>query len=1045
MRKMATPQALTTTAHAAARVVKALLAAAITVGVLGGIPWALLHYAGDPLPRALPHLDAIKHALTTAATPQVLLTCLSLLGWYLWLILAVSFAVELVAAARRIDAPHIPTLGPAQTLAAALIAAIGITALLRPAPAHAAETIAPSGARVTATAATTAPSLSAAHAALAGSPRERVHTVEPGESLYSIAEEDLGDGQDWPQLYKLNAGVVQADGEKLTNPDLIRPDWTIRIVPAAAGPAATPTGTATAPNAHTRTPTAPTTSAPGTVAPATRPGTARGPSARPAPAATHTASPTVPPSAAPSSSAHDQSERAQRRHGGVAVALPDGGTIGITLAVALGCALVLARRWRTRLTDPRLPEAEPPLPGALLAARRAQLALTATTDRDGQSETADEELDDDLFTLGEFEDGDHATPQSDQTPNGFEGDEALAAADDHRDEDVREHVLESDRADDTRSGDDELDEFGAPTGPVAAPTATHFTTPLPPGSISAAERDGTEIPLPSTGAGLGLVGPGAAGAARAIAASVLSAGAPDRTGDLARLIIPAADLAALLGVTPQQLPALTAGVPELVVTADLAAALSESEVNALLRTRLLEETGAADLDAMAKQHPEQEDCPPLVLMASPQRFAAGRISALIDDCARLRITTVLLGSHPRSATVFVEPDGRATGPGLAQWAGTRLFDLSADSLTAVLRLLAEAAGHQVEPPPAPAAELTAPGIEPERAATPQAAHRLVTAADPTDVRTDGLAPVAASTLNPAAHRGEQPISTPRLIRAADPGEQLAQAQLEAWASRPVRISVLGSLRIEAGGEPVTKLRSQARPIAALLAWKGGAGITDEQIDAACWPDEDDLERVRRWRQDGLKSLRSRLRESTGRKTSQFVPLRDRRDYLLDPEHTAVDLWLLRALENAASAARDEPAKVRWLEQAVPLCAGQFLIEETGYDFAWADAPRVTVKAEQVSVLTRYAELAAENEQPDAALAALRQAAALADDNEYIYRRMFELLAALGRRAEIAAQMEVLTVTADTMGATVHPATRELAARLLRPAASRTPPVQAADH
>lgn len=1018
---MAIPQPLTTTARA----VKALLAAAITIGVLGGIPWGLLHYAGDPLPRAVPHLDAIKHALTTAATPQVLLTCLSLLGWYLWLILAVSFAVELVAAARRIDAPHIPTLGPAQALAAALIAAIGITALLRPAPAHAAETIAPSGARVTATAPTTAPRLSAAHAALAtaapAAPRETVHTVEPGESLYSIAKSDLGDGEDWPQLYKLNAGVVQADGDKLTNPNLIRPNWTIRIVPAATDSATTPTSAAAAPTEHSPTQAAPTTSAPATAAPTTNPGTARGPSARPAPAAT--------PRAASSSSGHDQSERAQRRHGGVAVALPDGGTIGITLAVALGSALVLARRWRTRLTDPRLPAAEPLMPGALLAARRAQLALTATATADAQSDSADEEHDGALFTLGDFEADERATLPGEPAPVGFEGEQIPAAPDHDRDDDAREIELDRDDADNTGSGDEELDEFGAPTGPPAAPTAACFATPLPPGSISAAQRDGAEIPLPPTGAGLGLVGPGAAGAARAIAASVLSAGAPDRTGDLARLIIPAADLAALLGITTQQLPALTAGVPELVVTADLAAALSEAEVNALLRTRLLEETGAADLDAMAKHYPEQEDCPPLVLMASPQRFATGRISALIDDCAHLRITAVLLGSHPRSATVFVEPDGSATGPGLAEWTSTRLFDLSADSLAVALRLLAEAAGHQVEPPPDPAAELTVVEAEPEHAAAgPADAH--------TDARIDGPAPVAASTATPMTREGEQAISTPRLVLAAGPAEQTAQAQLEAWATRPVRISVLRSLRIEAGGEPVTKLRSQARPIAALLAWKGGAGITDEQIDAACWPDEDDFERVRRWRQDGLKSLRSRLRESTGRKTSQFIPLRDRRDYLLDPEHTTVDLWLLRALDHAAGTARDEQAKLRWLELAVPLCAGQFLIEETGYDFAWADAPRVTVKAEQVSVLTRYAELAAENEQPDAALAALRQAAALADDNEYVYRRMFELLAALGRRAEIAAQMEVLTAAADAMGATVHPATRELAARLLRPAASR---------
>lgn len=40
--------------------------------------------------------------------------CLSIAGWYLWLIRALSFAVELASAVRRVDAPLIPILGPTQ-------------------------------------------------------------------------------------------------------------------------------------------------------------------------------------------------------------------------------------------------------------------------------------------------------------------------------------------------------------------------------------------------------------------------------------------------------------------------------------------------------------------------------------------------------------------------------------------------------------------------------------------------------------------------------------------------------------------------------------------------------------------------------------------------------------------------------------------------------------------------------------------------------------------------------------------------------------------
>jgi len=1021
---MAIPQAMTTTVRGAARAVKALLAAAITAGVLGGIPWGLLHYAGDPLPHSIPHLDAVKHALNSTMTPQVLLKCLSVVGWYLWLILAVSFAVELVAAARRVNAPHIPTLGPTQTLAAALITAIGITALLRTVPAQATEnSITPTGARVAATAPSVAgtTSLYAAHAALgttttATTPRESVHTVKPGESLYSIAKEDLGDGNEWPQLYKLNEGVVQADGDKLTNPDLIRPDWTIRITPTAASSVAPTTGT---PATTTHVPATP---APATPAPALSNHPATPPPTGPAAPDTARTTPSAPHAGTPATSHIDRAdetkhERAARRHGGAAVGLPDGGAIGITLAIALGSAVVLARRWRTRLSDPRFPSPEPPLPGALLAARRANLALAAQASEPTPKPDEPPPVPEDLFDLA-LDDEDHElllTPEADddshREPEAEDGEDAI---DGYFDDEPYEDALDEDH-------DDEGSDYGL---------GTRYGVPLAPGSISAAERDGAEIPLAPTGPGLGLVGPGAAGAARAIAAAVLSAGAPDRTADLARLIIPAADLAALLGAEAAILPELTRGVPELTVTPDLAAAIGEAEVHALWRTRLLEEYEVPDLDALAADYPEEVDCPPLVLMASPTRADMRRIAALIDDASHLRITAVLLGAHPSSVTAFVETDGSASGPGLAQWTGTRLFDLSADSFTAVLRLLGAASGNQAHDPetpsPTPRTELTvvayqAPQDEAEDAVgenTPHTGQQEIIAAGTTH---------AVLTDNDAADTRE----APRLVLIADPAEQIATDMLQAWSKRPIRIRILGPLRIEASGAPVTKMRSQARTLAALLAWKGTAGISDAGIDAACMPDENDLERVARWRQDGLKSLRARLRESTGRRMTKFVELRDRRDYLLDPEHVAVDLWLFRALHAAAGAAREESDQLRWLQQAVEFCGAELLADQTGPDFAWADWPRVTLRSEQVAVLTRYADLSIRAEQSERALTALRRAATLSDDNEYIYVRIFELLAAMGRHAEIAAQMQILDASADAVGATVSTATREHAARLLR--------------
>ena len=48
-------------------------------------------------------------------------------------------------------------------------------------------------------------------------------TVARGDSLWSISEAQLGDGNAWPHLFHLNQGKPQPDGGRLTDPDLIQP------------------------------------------------------------------------------------------------------------------------------------------------------------------------------------------------------------------------------------------------------------------------------------------------------------------------------------------------------------------------------------------------------------------------------------------------------------------------------------------------------------------------------------------------------------------------------------------------------------------------------------------------------------------------------------------------------------------------------------------------------------------------------------------------------------------------------------------------------
>jgi nucleoid-associated protein YgaU len=62
--------------------------------------------------------------------------------------------------------------------------------------------------------------------------------VTPGDSLWEIAEEHLGDGHRYREVFDLNVGRPQPDGDTLTDPSLIEPGWTLELPGTPAPPAA---------------------------------------------------------------------------------------------------------------------------------------------------------------------------------------------------------------------------------------------------------------------------------------------------------------------------------------------------------------------------------------------------------------------------------------------------------------------------------------------------------------------------------------------------------------------------------------------------------------------------------------------------------------------------------------------------------------------------------------------------------------------------------------------------------------------------------------
>ncbi|MCX5106921.1 LysM peptidoglycan-binding domain-containing protein [Streptomyces sp. NBC_00439] len=216
----------------AARVLKALGSLLVLAGAVGGLPLLLAWVT--PVIWAAGH-DDLAHLLDRQDTGTALLLLLVAVGWIGWAQFTFCAVRELIAQLRG-RTWHAPRgLGSSQRAAAALIG--GILVLLPTSSALASP-------------ATAAPTASAVHVpgqaqqhnagqdqALtsragtdsAKAPADTLREVRAGESLWSIAEKDLGDGEQWREIAALNDGQTMPDGQVFRSNSFLQPGWQLRM------------------------------------------------------------------------------------------------------------------------------------------------------------------------------------------------------------------------------------------------------------------------------------------------------------------------------------------------------------------------------------------------------------------------------------------------------------------------------------------------------------------------------------------------------------------------------------------------------------------------------------------------------------------------------------------------------------------------------------------------------------------------------------------------------------------------------------------------
>jgi DNA-binding SARP family transcriptional activator len=174
------------------------------------VPAVLVLIVGNPLAGGLGH--------AWQPAPRDALCALALAAWVAWAACVSQLTRGVVLHVRRGEIRPLGVMSPLDRVAARI--AVGVLALTS----AGAPLVLASGAGAGAS----APVVAAAPAHHERS-SDAVHTVRPGEGLWQIAHDRLGDGADWMQVAARNLGHDMGGGQRFVDPDQVRAGWRLRL------------------------------------------------------------------------------------------------------------------------------------------------------------------------------------------------------------------------------------------------------------------------------------------------------------------------------------------------------------------------------------------------------------------------------------------------------------------------------------------------------------------------------------------------------------------------------------------------------------------------------------------------------------------------------------------------------------------------------------------------------------------------------------------------------------------------------------------------